>query len=412
MTSASTYSESGQSTDQEPDAPAGYQADAQPQLAWDRLPVQTPPVLAEDCLLHGQAVEAGEVTIILSQVALKHVAAHSYSNLECEVGGALLGHAYRNNGRVYLEVHAALPAVTEDQGPVHFTFTADAWSRLHQDRTEYFPDLAIVGWFHTHPDLGVFYSSDDVVVHSAAFTLPWHVGLVLDPIRKETSFFGWNAGELVPYSGFYEMRDLQPYSLLEWQVVHSQIWDHAYDYHEAQGPSSNTVYLPPSNRMALPALKPYMGFALAAIGLLLSLFLLVAWVLPLTREVDRLQNMVIVLADTALADSNAALCPDPQLRILAPLSGGRTLVGSTIEVTGTAMIANAARYQINVRPAESARWTLVDTRRKGTKLGQLAAWDTASAPVGDYEMRLTAVDSNNIRLSGSPPCAIAIRLVP
>ena len=76
------------------------------------------------------------------------------------------------------------------------------------------------------------------------------------------------------------------------------------------------------------------------------------------------------------------------------------------------MIANAARYQINVRPAESARWTLVDTRRKGTKLGQLAAWDTASAPVGDYEMRLTAVDSNNIRLSGSPPCAIAIRLVP
>jgi len=45
-------------------------------------------------------------------------------------------------------------------------------------------------------------------------------------------------------------------------------------------------------------------------------------------------------------------------------------------------------------------------------LGQLAVWDTESVPVGDYEMRLTAVDENHIRLSGSPPCAIAIELTP
>jgi proteasome lid subunit RPN8/RPN11 len=313
---------------------------------------------------------------------------------------------------VYLEVHAAIPAVSEDHGPVHFTFTADAWSRLHQDRTEYFPDLDIVGWFHTHPDLGVFYSSDDVVVHSAAFTLPWHVGLVVDPIRKEAGFFGWNADKLAPISGFYEMRDLQPYSSLEWQVVRSQIWDHPYDQRETQDPTSSMVYLPPNKSLTLPALKPFTGFALAAIGLLLSFFLLVAWVLPLTREVDRLQNMVIVLADTALAESNAALCPDPQLRILAPLTGKRAPVGAPIEVMGTAMLDEADRYQVNVRRAESARWTLVDTLRKGTKLGQLATWDTVEAAAGDYEMRLTAVDSNNIRLSGSPPCAIAIKLIP
>lgn len=412
MSSASTYSEAGQATDQDPDVQAGYQTDAQPPSAWESLPLQTPPALAEDCLLHGQMVEGNEVTIILSQVALKHVAAHGYSNLECEVGGALLGYAYRNNGRVYLEVHAAIPAVSADHGPVHFTFTADAWSRLHQDRTEYFPDLAIVGWFHTHPDLGVFYSSDDVVVHSAAFTLPWHVGLVVDPIRKEVGFFGWNAGKLVPYSSFYEMRDLQPYSLLEWKLVRTQIWDHPYVQQETQDPVSSMVYLPPSKSVTLPAIKPYAGFALAAIGLLLSLFLLVAWVLPLTREVDRLQNMVIVLADTALAEGNAALCPDPQLRILAPLTGKRVPVGAAIEVMGTALLDDAARYQVNVRPAESAHWALIDTRRKGTKLGQLATWDTAESSAGDYEMRLTAVDSNNIRLAGSPPCAIAIRLVP
>jgi proteasome lid subunit RPN8/RPN11 len=304
--------------------------------------------------------------------------------------------------------------VTEDHGPLHFTFTADAWSQLHRDRSENYPNLDIVGWFHTHPDLGVFYSSDDVVVHSAAFTLPWHVGMVIDPIRKETGFFGWNVGLLVPFAGFYELHDVQPYSLLDWKIVHTAVWDHPYEYgqQEIRERGSSTVYLPPSNNVNLPALKSYVGFTLGALGLLLSFFLLVGLVLPLTREVDRLQNMVIVLADTALAESNAAYCPDPTLRILAPLTGSRVPAGSAVEVMGTAMIADAAGYEVNVRPAEGASWILVDERRRGTKLDQLAVWDTESAPVGDYEMRLTAVDGNHIRLSGSPPCAIAIELTP
>ena len=75
--------------------------------------------------------------------------------------------------------------------------------------------------------------------------------------------------------------------------------------------------------------------------------------------------MVIVLADKALADSNAAYCPDPALRVLAPLTGSRFPSGSAIELMGTAMIADAAGYQVNVRPAEGASWILINERRKG-----------------------------------------------
>lgn len=415
MTSESTYSDTGPAADEgyEPQGELGI--NAQFELALANLPLQTAPDLDDTCLLHGQRVGENEVVVILSQLALRQIAAHSKSNLDYEVGGAMLGRAFRSNGQAYVEVRAAIPAVTNDHGPVHFTFTADAWSQLHKDRSENYPDLDIIGWFHTHPDLGVFYSSDDVVVHSAAFTLPWHVGMVIDPIRRETAFFGWNAGALVPYAGFYEQRDVQPYSLLDWQVVHTDVWDHPYEYREQENRdhAPSRVYLPPSNNVNLPALKTYAAFALGGLGLLLSFFLLVGWVLPLTHEVDRLQNMVIVLADEALAESNAAYCPDPALRILAPLTGSRVPSGSQVEVMGTAMIADAAGYQINVRPAEGSNWILVDKERsRGTKLGQLAVWDTESAAVGDYEMRLTAVDKNHIRLSGSPPCAIAIELTP
>ena len=405
MTSASTYSEEKQ--------PADHQNDKQTDgFAFVNLPVQTPPDLEETGVRHGQPVGEDEVVVILSQLALRQIFAHSTSDLDCEVGGAMLGRAFRNNGQTFVEVRAAIPAINDDHGPVHFTFTADAWAQLQKDRSESYPDLDIVGWFHTHPDLGVFYSSDDVVVHSAAFTLPWHIGMVIDPIRNESGFYGWVKGSLAPYSGFYELMDVQPYSLLEWRTVKSAIWDHPYDYDQQDlgEQDQSRVYLAPSNNMNLPL--RYAGFAVGALGLLLSFFLLVGWVMPLTREVDRLQNMVILLADEALAQSNAAYCPEPNLRILAPLTNSRIPVGSPVEVMGTAMITEAAGYQVNVRPVESASWLLVDQRRQGTKLGQLAVWDTESAPAGDYEMRLTAVDRNNIRLSTSPPCAIAIELTP
>jgi len=409
MTSASTYSETGESKPAQSEPDNVQTAES----SLDILPVRRLPFGAEDVIPHGRPAEDDDITIIISQLALGHIAAHSYSNLECEVGGALLGRAYQSNGRAYVEVEAALPAVTDDHGPVHFTFTADAWSQLHHDRARRFPEMDIVGWFHTHPDLGVFYSSDDVVVHSAAFTMPWHIGFVVDPIRKEANFFGWKNKAIKPYSGFYELKDLQPDQKLEWGLVETAVWDHPYDYgYTETQPGPSQVFLPQNVWPSMPTLKSYAGFIVGVCGLLLSLFLLVGLVRPLMQEVDRLQNMVIVLADSALADSNAATCPDSSLRILTPLNSQSIKIGSSIEVTGTALVANAVGYEVNARPVGIDTWTLIDSQNRDTKLGTLAKWDTTGVPPGDFELRLTAVDRNNIRLPDSPPCNIAINLTP
>ena len=189
----------------------------------------------------------------------------------------MLGRAFRSNGQAYVEVRAAIPAVTKDHGPVHFTFTADAWSQLHKDRSENYPDLDIVGWFHTHPDLGVFYSSDDVVVHSAAFTLPWHMGMVVDPIRKEAGFFGWKEGVLERLPVFMKcmMCSHIPCWTGRWCARPCGIILMIIGTKNPGEQNSSTVYLPPSNNVNLPAVRSYAGFALGALGLLLSFFLLV-----------------------------------------------------------------------------------------------------------------------------------------
>jgi hypothetical protein len=140
--------------------------------------------------------------------------------------------------------------------------------------------------------------------------------------------------------------------------------------------------------------------------------LIVGVVRPLLNRVELLETTVLNLAQASLTDSNGLTCPDPRLRILTPLGGQAYPAGSTIRLIGTAQYPDAQRYQIEARPTDGTQWGLVNRLRQDTRLGALAEWDTATLPPGNYELRLSAVDLNNIRLADSSPCAIAVTLLP
>jgi len=417
MTSGSTSSKtavtpSTPANDAKPTTPPAKPA--QPELR--QLATRQPPNLNEQCYLHGHPPAPEQIQIIVSQAALQQIDTHGRSNLYTELGGALLGRAYQYQDQVFVEIQAALPVVSADHGPVHFTFTADTWSQLRQDREQKYPSLEIVGWFHTHPNLGVFYSGDDVVVHSAAFTLPWHVGLVVDPGRNEACFFGWDSGELVAFPGFYELLDSQQTPYARWRVVRTSVWKDASEAELALGkrpsaasPEPTTVYAP---RSLKPSFNPGIGLIVGSLGLLLSFFLLVGWVLPLSQQVNRLEHVVLMMADEALSTSNAAACPDTRLRILAPLAGQQYTTGSTIEILGTASHPDAAKYRVEARPSGAENWVLLRTMNRDTNLDTLTSWETTNYAPGVYDLRLTAVDSNNIRLVSTALCELQIELIP
>jgi len=46
-----------------------------------------------------------------------------------------------------------------------------------------------VGWYHSHPDLGAFFSQTDRATQRAFFNAPYSVALVIDPIRNEEAWF-------------------------------------------------------------------------------------------------------------------------------------------------------------------------------------------------------------------------------
>lgn len=373
------------------------------------LPLRQLPAPPSQWLHHGQVPDEGQPLVLMHQTALLQISAHGRSNTNVELGGALLGQAYRYKSGVVVEVKAALPATSSDHGPVHFTFSADSWSRLHRDRAAHYANLDIVGWFHTHPDLGVFYSSDDVVVHSAAFTQPWHVGLVVDPVRDEASFFGWVGGVLSPLAGFYELPERQPQTLVPWRAVATTVWDKPYE-EQQMAEANSRVVLARNGRPRFSGRE--LGLVASAAALLLSFFLIVGGVLPLMRRVELLETTVLNLAQASLTESNAGTCPDPRLRILTPLNGQAYASGAIIQLIGTAEYPGARRYQTEYRLVGSETWALIDRLRDDTRLGRLANWATTDLPPGDYELRLSPVDLNNIRLADSAPCAVNVSLTP
>jgi proteasome lid subunit RPN8/RPN11 len=117
-----------------------------------------------------------------------------------EQGGLLVGEVYtddagapdaHNAGTVLLtRVIAAL----DFQGSGYaLRMESQVWERARQSLTA--QDL-IVGWYHSHPDLGAFFSSTDRQTQAAFFQHAWSVGWVMDPVRREEAFFA--GGDCVP----------------------------------------------------------------------------------------------------------------------------------------------------------------------------------------------------------------------
>lgn len=125
----------------------------------------------------------GEPHYLWSPDAALRVERHAASSNQ-EVAGLLAGRAWEDDrGRVLVAIEAAIPAIdgVETSG-VHVSFRPEAWDSLSGQVGSLGPDTVLVGWFHTHPGLGAFFSGTDRRTQAAAFREPWQLGLVIDPV--------------------------------------------------------------------------------------------------------------------------------------------------------------------------------------------------------------------------------------
>ncbi len=162
------------------------------------------------------------LAVFVTQPAYVRICAHAGSDLDNEVGGWMAGKRCidKSSGAQFIIIDTILPAEYTERGPAHLTFTGDSQVTLHNLLQAHFPGKVLVGWYHTHPRMGVFLSEWDIWLHQNFFPEKWQVALVIEPHSSFGGFFiRQKDGKLDThwYYGFYEILGRKRRSVVFWQ---------------------------------------------------------------------------------------------------------------------------------------------------------------------------------------------------
>lgn len=167
------------------------------------------------------------VEVFVTQAAYQHICAHAASDMDNEVGGWLAGRWCRDaqTKTEFVVVEALLPAQQVRSGSTFLTFTHDSQVAMLAALEERYAKKGVVGWYHTHPRMGLFLSGYDTWLHSHFFPQPWQVALVVEPHSGIGGFFirdKDNQLDARKYFGFYELRNRRADSVMTWKNLHAE----------------------------------------------------------------------------------------------------------------------------------------------------------------------------------------------
>ncbi|MFK7964811.1 MAG: Mov34/MPN/PAD-1 family protein [Burkholderiaceae bacterium] len=139
-----------------------------------------------------QSAAASIVTIdaAVHQTVLAHLRTSNK-----ELGGLLLGRAWGNPENpveaAWVEVLASIPATDSSGTGYSLRMGAGVWSAANAGlddlnaaasaQTKGENAARIIGWYHSHPGLGAFFSATDRTTQAAFFTNAYSIGWVIDP---------------------------------------------------------------------------------------------------------------------------------------------------------------------------------------------------------------------------------------
>ena len=159
-----------------------------------KAPPEREPPAVTGCINQPRGI--AQVDVRLDAGVLASCWEHAARGTPREVGGVLVGWSTPTVPPcIVVEDAIEADAVRNDRTSV--TFTHDSWSSIFEvlDRD---PDARqIVGWYHSHPGFGAFYSAQDRFTHLTCFPDPASIGIVIDPVRGGFAAFVSNGSGAV-----------------------------------------------------------------------------------------------------------------------------------------------------------------------------------------------------------------------
>ena len=169
-------------------------------MMWNEQPADVQPALITgllrtisplNALLLASQARRGPAVYVTS-ACREGIVAHLRSH-PTEVGGLLIGRAYVAGIAVpdswgpLVSIERFVASETFRSSPVSLAMGTEVWDRARSTMAD--EDFMVVGWYHSHPNLGAFFSGTDRATQRAFFNRAYSVGLVIDPRRSEEAWF-------------------------------------------------------------------------------------------------------------------------------------------------------------------------------------------------------------------------------
>jgi proteasome lid subunit RPN8/RPN11 len=116
---------------------------------------------------------------------------HAGEDTSVEICGVLVGSWHRDEIGPFAKITGSIRGEGAKARFAEVTFTHETWAKINAEMDTKFAALKIVGWYHTHPDFGIFLSDRDRFIHEHFFSEPGHVAHVIDPVRQIEGVFVW-----------------------------------------------------------------------------------------------------------------------------------------------------------------------------------------------------------------------------
>ena len=166
--------------------------------------------------------QIGEVSsdkkIYIEDYAFTYINSIAYNNPSDSQAGVLLGENQTDGDEkcVFIKgiIKAKLGTEVEEKGVY---FNESVWNGIYSDVEKYFPDLSVVGWFASIPEVTPERMMKLKKIHLDNFAGTMKTFYLIDTVEKEENFYLYENGELKKQKGyvcFYERNyEMQEYML-------------------------------------------------------------------------------------------------------------------------------------------------------------------------------------------------------
>lgn len=169
--------------DKQPD-PKGATVEPESWLATEKITVQIDVEGSKPLRRDFPGPRSADVAlrVAVERRANAELVAHAKESLEVEVCGVLIGQTCEDAEGVFVHIAAIIRGDAASEASTHVTFTQNTWNTIHQTLERDYPQLKIVGWYHTHPGFGVEFSEMDLFIQKNFFPGSAQIALVTDPL--------------------------------------------------------------------------------------------------------------------------------------------------------------------------------------------------------------------------------------